>query len=155
MGAAGIHQRCVLSSCSFRLVLLKGVRAVILTTENLESFKESPDWKHCWGCRTLNAACCGVLRGIMASQDWTVYPEPRSGAHDFLLHHATLLCWFFCFKHHFIWTSYQKLDFLLLSVLDITIPISHSMGVFFIFLYYVTPFNFCLSHSYMLNDRTT
>lgn len=45
-GAAGIHQRCVLGSCSFRLVLLKGVGFCFLTTESLGGFQESPDLKH-------------------------------------------------------------------------------------------------------------
>lgn len=109
-GAAGIHQRCVLGSCSFRQVLLKGVGFCFLTTESLGGFQESPDLKHSWGCRTLNAACYGVLRGMLASQDWTVYPEPRSGAHDFLLNHGTLFC-SFLFWASFFWFAIKVWTF--------------------------------------------
>lgn len=57
-------------------------------------FDESPHLKQSSGCRTLNAACYGVLRGMLASQDWTVYLEPRSGARNFLLNH-TMFCSFY------------------------------------------------------------
>lgn len=93
-------------------------------------------------CWTLNAVCYGVRRGMLASQDWTVSQELRSGSHSlcaFILTSSQHLFCLFLFWGGF-WIAIKGGLFFLQICTASSLFITLFSCIFFIYAYCVSFF---------------